>query len=63
MIFEIHKVTIARNTEDPPQMFTYNTSVFVQDIKVERKRLKKQFQADTVFFIYSQIPRDEVQNN
>lgn len=62
MMFEIHKVTIARNTEEPPQMYTYNTSVFVQDIKAERKRIKDQFQADTVFFVYTQMPKDEVPN-
>lgn len=62
MIYQIHKVTIARGGDEPPQMYTYNTSVFVQDIKAERKRLKEQFQADTVFFVYTHLPKDEVPN-
>lgn len=59
MIFQIHKVTISRNVEDMPiQSYSYLTDVFVQDIKQERKRLKEQFQADRVFFIYTKIPKE-----
>jgi hypothetical protein len=59
MMYQIHSVTISRTDEDrPPQMYTYNTELYVQDIKAERKRVKEQFQADHVMFVYSEIPKD-----
>jgi len=60
MMFQIHKVTISRTKEDEPiQSYSYQTDMLVQDIKQERKRLKEQFQADRVFFIYSQLPKEQ----
>lgn len=61
MMYNILKVTISRDVEDQPlQMYSYNTSVFVADIMDERKRLREMFQADRVFFIYSEMPKDEI---
>jgi len=58
MMFQIHKVTISRTKEDEPiQSYSYLTDMLVQDIKQERKRLKEQFQADRVFFVFTQIPQ------
>jgi hypothetical protein len=59
MMFQIHKVTISRTKEDEPiQSYSYLTDMLVQDIKQERKRLKEQFQADRVFFVFTQIPQE-----
>lgn len=60
-MYHILKVTISRDVEDQPlQMYSYNTSVFVADVKAERKRLREMFQADKVFFVYSEVPKHEL---
>lgn len=56
MIYNIQKVTITRTRNDEIQRYGYNTDMFCTDLKAERKRVRDQFQADTVHFAYTEMP-------